>query len=212
MLGLLKWVIGLTVLLSALIVLARVAAPPDVYAFPLNSINLTPDCQLPCWHGIIPGVTTRAEVLAIFNADPAYLIIETDNVNSLNVRHLNPSSNKDTYLGFAENSVVYDIQLYGVDTLYHTVIRLGKPIAAAESYCSIELVWARATVIIGPMDTGQLEANMTTNPLTVRVTAPYLTDPFTSSMASLEGGYLAARWQGFHSRYTHAYQLENCYW
>jgi len=77
MLRLLKLTITLSAVLSVLIVLARVAAPPDVYGFPLNSINLTPDCQLPCWHGITPGITTVGQMEAIMNGDPAYERVHT---------------------------------------------------------------------------------------------------------------------------------------
>ena len=126
MLGLLKWVIGLTIILSALIVLARVAAPPDVYAFPLSTINLTADCQLPCWHGITPGVTTRAEALATFDADPAYTLTETDEGN-LHAGY-NASSDSATSIYFNENGIVRGIELYGGSaSIYHLLAKLGKP-------------------------------------------------------------------------------------
>ena len=123
MLRLLKLTIALTVILSALIVLARVVAPPDVYAFPLNSINLTADCQLPCWHGITPGVTTRAEVLAIFDADPAYLFSETESDGNLQYDYKTPFPYTGATVDFDDKGIVEKVDLTGYDTLYHVVAK-----------------------------------------------------------------------------------------
>jgi len=72
MLRLLKLTIALTALLSVLIGAAQLVAPRNALHFPLNSINLSAACQLPCWHGITPGVTTVGQMEAIMNSDPAY--------------------------------------------------------------------------------------------------------------------------------------------
>ena len=209
MLGLLKWVIGLTVILSALIVLARVVAPPDVYAFPLNSINLTADCQLPCWHGITPGVTTRAEALAIFDADPAYLLIETDNISGLDVRYLDPSSNSDAYLYFDENGITIHIELHGSDTMYHVVAKLGKPtrILVGNMCNQPWLGIFQGALVSGwlPQNEntfGELEPNKLSDPLIIAAKSAKTIEFFNL--------YKAGIWHGFRSQFASRDHAANC--
>ena len=209
MLRLLKLTITLSAVLSVLIVLARVAAPPDVYGFPLNSINLTPDCQLPCWHGIQIGVTTRAEALTIFDADPAYLIIETDNMNSLDVRYLDPSSNSDAYLYFDENGITIHIELHGSDTMYHVVTKLGKPTRIlVGSICNQPWLGIFQGALVSgwlPQNEttyGELEPNKLSDPLIIADKS--------AKMIELFNLYKAGIWHGFRSKFAFREHAANC--
>jgi len=216
MLRLLKLTIALTVILSTLIVLARVAAPPDVYAFPLNSINLTADCQLPCWHGITPGVTTRAEALAIFDADPAYLIIETDNVSSLDVRYLDPSSNSDAYLSFDENGIVKWIKLTGFDSMYHMVAKLGTPIGTVESMCDSpwDGLFAVQVKPNSSLSNMILSGEISFDHRNYNATDPIRVNFLMVSISHIDSSYLGAYpltvWRGFRLHYLSIHESANC--
>src|SRR5579859_2543214 len=69
-------VIALLLVLALGMTLAAVitVAPPDNSYSPLiNTLRRPPPgCELPCWHTLVPDVTTFEQTKAILSADPAF--------------------------------------------------------------------------------------------------------------------------------------------
>lgn len=125
---------GLVSLCMVLILVARAVAPHAEAPFPLNTLN-APGCQLPCWHGIQPGVTTFREAEAIMDADPAY-----DRVESLTLAepldggewrlHQTPDEDNSVLFTYNAEKRVVGIRLYGRATPGHVITALGSPTSA----------------------------------------------------------------------------------
>ncbi len=127
----------LTVLCALIILPAKLLAGygivTDGWPFPFNTVN-TPDCQLPCWHGIRPGLTTAQDAKIILDSDPSFdrvtspRMIELENTTEW--RWLTtPTENNSVILDYNSDSrqQVVAIRLYGTATPGHIIAALGSP-------------------------------------------------------------------------------------
>jgi hypothetical protein len=197
---LLGMTLGLTATLFAAILLALTAAPPDRLPFPLNripSLNALAvgvGCALPCWHGILPGVTPLQEADSIMDADPAFGRLAIDKYGSHDWRLLaTPSDENEVILIFDDQAIVTDIQLFGTARAGQVLEVLGKP-------QSQTIVCAQEQINFGPVDVlieGIDLPISIDSQVYVTIEIPAADATTTTSMPANERKH--APWQGFRS-------------
>jgi hypothetical protein len=127
---------------------------PEDYMVEQLPFSLEADCEPPCWHGLIPGESTREEVVnALDNAAfvDTFSAASTNNSSivwdsSLEVAEDMRSGGKliiqdDTYV-YSEVELGYQVTLGEItEYLSEDALFIGVPLTARQNCGSVELVW-----------------------------------------------------------------------
>ncbi len=142
---------GLIGVLVIAILGARLIAPHTALPFPLDTINQSANCQLPCWHGFTPGSTTLDQVEASLDNDLLYDRVSDQNEYGSYHWRLSrtPTDPNDVVITFDAEQRVSRIDLSGQMTIGQMVSTLGRPIAQDQScYTQVTLLFRSVLVVI----------------------------------------------------------------
>ncbi len=126
----------MAVVLGGALAIDRMRPLPQSWPFPINVLTGTasPDCRLPCWHGITPGLSTRADAEALMEADPHYGRVDipfgnTDSPRLIYRWMATVTEDNTARILNADDFTVTDIEISGTLSPAQALLGLGPPTA-----------------------------------------------------------------------------------
>jgi hypothetical protein len=188
----------LVLLLGVMIAGAKLFAPPETYGFPLNVLlDTPPNCQLPCWHKIIPGVTTRDEAMAILSTDPSVESVYMLGSNGMIIANIKNTDHKgeiDVVPG--DQNLVEAVELSGTGSAAEVLSVFGKPFGTLsprkqDKQYFLDLLFPFALVTMNTRTMPKVETNVD---LTILLAT-------SGNAANLISSLKQNIWRGFTARY-----------